>query len=69
MPDLLARLDVRRLDQEGNSLLNLNRAADLTRARTIWSELQWHEGRRLPFPDKLASPLSPPCNALPGAAS
>jgi molybdopterin-guanine dinucleotide biosynthesis protein A len=56
MHDLLARLDVRRLDEremrrldpDGHGLLNLNRPADLTRARTIWSELQRQAGSRQP---------------------
>ncbi len=44
MRDLLARLEVRRLeerefrrlDPDGLSLLNVNRKADMTRARAIW---------------------------------
>jgi molybdopterin-guanine dinucleotide biosynthesis protein A len=44
MRDLLARLgvrrleerEIRRLDPDGLSLLNVNRKADMTRARAIW---------------------------------
>lgn len=46
--DLLGRLDVRRLgeeelralDPDGRSLLNLNRRADVARARAIWRDLR-----------------------------
>ena len=48
MRDLLSRLDVRRLsgeelrrlDPDGLSFLNLNRRADLARARAIWRDLR-----------------------------
>ncbi len=48
MRDLLSRLDVRRLggeelrrlDRDGLSLLNLNRREDVARARAIWRELR-----------------------------
>lgn len=52
--ELLSRLDVRRLgekelcglDPDGLSLLNLNRQADVARARTIWRDLQQDEATR-----------------------
>lgn len=54
MRELLARLDVRRLDKrelrrldpDGLSLLNLNRRSDVTRARAIWRELQRQEAAK-----------------------
>lgn len=52
--ELLSRLDVRRLgeedlrrlDPDGLSLLNLNRRADVARARTIWRDRRQDEATR-----------------------
>lgn len=51
MRQLLSRLvvqplderEIRRLDPDGLSLLNINRRSDLSRARALWSDLQGRE--------------------------
>ncbi len=54
MRDLLARLDVRRLDEreilrhdpDGHSLMNLNRPDDVARAQAIWGDPRRRQGVR-----------------------